>query len=161
MSLIRRIGDRVRPKSVSSAARRSTSGRPRRIVCPVAQQVEGDEGGAGGRRGGSARGGHGSDGGVARVDPALELLESSRLAVGVERDDLSVEDNAPLHARRPILKRGGDLGNCCVFSLPRRDQSLTIGARPAAAPAMSTMARMPSYFRLVDEVGIVERGVGE
>ena len=98
----------------------------------VAQDVEGDQ------RAGRAAAGVAS----ARMDAPLQLLKPGRLALRVERDDLAVEHERRLCARAPTSPSAAAIsGNCRVFSLPSRDHRRT---RPFGA--ISTIARMPSYF---------------
>src|SRR6185295_18156859 len=50
-----------------------------------------------------------------QMDPALQLLESGRLAFAVERDDFAVEDERLLARARPAFERGGDLRELAGF----------------------------------------------
>ena len=76
------------------------------------------------------------------MDAALQLLKAGRLALGVERDDLAVEDERlPCARRAHVASAAAISGNWCVFSLPRRDHR-----RTAPFGAISAIARMPSYF---------------
>ena len=111
---------------------------------------------------------------VAQVDAALQPLEARRLAAGVERDDFAVEQRRPVQRRAAASPSARTIaGNCDVLSLPSRDQRRTSAAdvrgtlaelararggsltrpgcvrgatEPRVRAAISTSARMPSYF---------------
>jgi hypothetical protein len=88
------------------------------------------------------------------MDPFLQLAEAERRAVGTERDDLSVEQHRL--PRCPRLARRDDLGKLrrLVIAEARGDRDL--GARRDRHERAD-----PVVLRLVHEVGIVERRVGE
>ena len=53
------------------------------------------------------------------MNPALQLLKTGRLAPGVERDDLAVEDDRLLQPARPLLQRAHDFGELAGFFVPQ------------------------------------------
>ena len=139
---------------------------PAVIDLPVAKKVERNERYR--RAGGAGRAG--SAGRVVEVNPALEILKAGRLAFRVERDDLAVEDERLLPVPRPLRERGGDFRKLVrlLVAEPRPQAHASLDSRtlPRFARDRSRWLDLDDranavVFRLVDEVRIGERRIGQ
>ena len=93
---------------------------------------------------------------VGEVDPSLQLLEPGGRAVGVDRDNLAVEDDGLLEAAGPAGEGARDFGKLAglVVAEPRPEPHV-VRRRDLGDGADAVV------LRLVDEPGIFERRVGK
>ena len=81
------------------------------------------------------------------MDAVLDALEAGRSAVGVERDDLAVEQRRTGPRPRPTpTARGRPPGTAPVLSFPARDAIATAARFFPGTGVTVISARMPSYF---------------
>ena len=92
-----------------------------------------------------------------QVNPSLQLLESCRVTVAVERDDLAVEDEGHAKRARPLFQGARNLGKLRGFFVAEA------GPEAHAPPALRHLDDRANAIVLgfVDELRIAERCVGE
>ena len=91
------------------------------------------------------------------MDASLQLLKPRRVAFGIERDDLAVEDESPrrLALTRPRLERGGDLRELMRLFVPETRPQAYMSHGVDLDDRANTVV-----LRLVDQLGIDQGGVG-
>src|ERR1700733_11165501 len=91
------------------------------------------------------------------MNPSLQLLESCRFTVAVERDDLAVEDEGRAKGARPLFQGARDLGKLRGFFVAEA------GPETHAPPSLGHLDHRANaiVLGLVDELRIAERCVGE
>ena len=88
------------------------------------------------------------------MDSSLQLLKAGRLSLGVERDDLAVEDERRSQRPPPLFQRRDDLRKLLRL--------LVAEPRPQTHRAANLRDRANAVvLGFVDELRIVERRVGE
>ena len=84
-------------------------------------------------------------GGSGEMDASLQPLEAGRTALLVERDDLAVEDSGARSVRRRLLERADERRELRRLLVAEAGPDADCRRRFVPA-AISTSARMPSYF---------------
>src|SRR6185295_10282851 len=90
------------------------------------------------------------------VDAALQVLEAGRVAVGVERDDLAVEDERLRAPARPRPQRRGNFGKLARLLVAEPRPQADVAFRSDLDDRADAVV-----LRFVDETGTVERRVDE